>query len=274
MPEPHFETMALDGIERVICRPATQTHPTPILFQHGMWHAAWCWRDWQMALAERGWKSHAISLPGHGGSERRKSVRFSTMQDYVAVLRTEVGRFETPPILIGHSMGGALVQWYLKKVADDLPAVVLLGSWTSHSTYADGTLPHLKRGPWGFLRMGATLSSTPLVRSPKWAASLLITEGAEITPEELHANLVEESALVLSQHNPPLWRPKADVKTPMLWVAGEKDAVLTLKGARRSARFYGAEFRSIPEAGHNLMMEQNNVQTLEGIETWLSQKMS
>ena len=114
MPEPRFETMTLDGIERVICRPGNRLHPTPILFQHGMWHAAWCWRGWQKALAERGWESHAISLPGHGGSERRKSVRFSTMQDYLAVLKVEVGRLQTRPIVIGHSMGGALVQWYLK----------------------------------------------------------------------------------------------------------------------------------------------------------------
>ena len=157
-------------------------------------------------------------------------------------------------------------------MADDLPATVLLGSWTSHSTYADGTLPHLKRDPWGFLKMGATLSSTPLVRNPKWAASLLITDGAETSPEDLHGNLCENSALVLSQHNPPLWRPKGDIETRMLWVAGEKDAVITLKGAHRSARFYGADFLSIPEAGHNLMMEWNNAQTLDGIENWLVQK--
>ena len=270
MPGPRFESVALDGIERVICHPANQLHPTPVLFQHGMWHAAWCWRDWQKALAEQGWESHAISLPGHGGSARRKSVRFSTMQDYLAVLKTEVGRLKNRPIVIGHSMGGALVQWYLKKVADDLPAAVLLGSWTSHSTYADGTLPHLKRDPWGFMKMGATLSSTPLVRNPKWAASLLITEGAEISPKELHANLCEESALVLSQHNPPFWRPKRDIETRMLWVAGEKDAVITSKGARRSAQHYGAEFLSIPDAGHNLMMERNNAHTLDGIETWLA----
>lgn len=268
--EERFEASIDDGIERVICRPAEPAHRTPILFLHGMWHGAWCWRDWQEALAEEGWESHAISLPGHGASPAGKSVRFATMDDYLAVLKAEIARFPTPPILIGHSMGGALAQWYLKKVADDLPAVVMAASWTAHSTFADGTALHLRRDPWGFMQMGLTLSATPLVRSPKWAASLLLSEDAAISPEDLHARLCEESYLVLSQHNPPLWRPKKSLKSPMLWVAAEKDAVISLNGARKSAQFYGADFLSIANAGHNLMMERNAAQTAAKIEAWLS----
>ena len=136
------------------------------------------------------------------------------MQDYPTLLIAGIARLEIPPIMIGHGMGGASVQWYLKKVADDLPGAVLSGSWTSHSPYADGTLPHFKRDPWGFLRMGPTLSSTPLLRSPKWVASLLITDGAEISPQNHCANLCEEPALVLSQHTPLLWSPEKNRPDP------------------------------------------------------------
>ena len=259
-------------LERLVVRPEGAAHETPILFLHGMWHGAWCWRDWQQILAEKGWESHAISLPGHGASPRRKSVRFSTMDDYLTVLKSEIERFERPPIVIGHSMGGALVQWFLKKVADDLPAAVLVASWTSHSTIADGTLGHLKRDPWGFIQMGWTLSSTPLVRSPESVASLLITDGATVTAAELHARLCEESALVLSQHNPPFWKPKRNVASPMLWVAGERDAVITLKGARRSADYYGADFLAVADSGHNLMMEKTYAETAGHIDRWLREK--
>ena len=41
-----------DGIEWISYRPAEKRHETPILFQHGMWHAAWCWQGWQEALAQ------------------------------------------------------------------------------------------------------------------------------------------------------------------------------------------------------------------------------
>jgi pimeloyl-ACP methyl ester carboxylesterase len=259
----------MTDLERIVVRPDGATQATPILFVHGMWHGAWCWRDWQQILAAKGWESCAISLPGHGTSPKRKSVRFSTMADYLAVLTSEIERFDRPPIVVGHSMGGALVQWCLKKVRDDLPAAVLVGSWTAHSTIGDGTLAHLRRDPWGFFEMGLTMSSTPLVRSPKWAASLLITEGATLTPAELHARLCEESALVLSEHNPPLWAPKPNVTSPMLWIAGERDAVISLNGARRSAAFYGADFLSVSDAGHNLMMEKSYAETAGRIDEWL-----
>ena len=93
----------------------------------------------------------------------------------------------------------------------------------------------------------------PLVRSPKWAASLLISDGATLSPEALHARLGEVSGLVLAQYNPPKWKPKPDPATPMLWVTGERDAVITLKGSRRSAAYYGADFHVVPGAAHNLM---------------------
>ena len=259
-----------DGIERITYTPRDKRHDTPILMQHGMWHGAWCWAEWQGLLAQQGWESHAISLPGHGASPSQKSVRFSTMGDYLKVLKQEVDRLPRKPILMGHSMGGALAQWYLKKVADDLPAVVLVASWTAHSTMGDGALLHLKRDPLGFMLVGLTLSTHPFIRSAERAASMLITEGALHTPEELHEKLCEESALVLNQHNPPLWRPLRSPKTPILWLGAERDAVISQNGARKSAAFYGADFQLIENAGHNLMMEKNYAETAQEIERWLT----
>lgn len=259
-----------NGIERITYTPKTKKHATPILFQHGMWHGAWCWEPWQAILAERGWESHAISLPGHGASSTEKNIRFATMGNYLSILRQEIERPPQKPVVIGHSMGGALAQWYLKKVADDLPAVVLVASWTSHSTWADGMLRHMMRDPVGTFLVGVTFSTSPFIRSPEWAASMLITDGATCSPEYLHSRLDQESALVLNQHNPPFWWPKKPLQSPMLWLAAENDAVVSLKGARRSAKFYGAEFYEIPGAGHNLMMERNYQETASQIDSWLS----
>ena len=53
-------------------------------------------------------------------------------------------------------------------------------------------------------------------------------------------------------------------------MAGEQDAVVSLKGARKSAACYGADFMVAPKAGHNLMMEADNTGTARRIEAWLS----
>lgn len=101
------------------------------------------------------------------------------------------------------------------------------------------------------------------------AANALITKTARLSPEELFAHLGTESALVMVQHNPPFWYPAEHVKTPMLLLAGEKDAVLKVESLRRSAAHYQAEFVVIPEAGHNLMMEKSYQETAQQINDWL-----
>lgn len=59
--------MQLEIISR---KPASSARPTPLLFVHGAWHAAWCWAEYFLDyFAAHGYESSALSLRGHGGSE-------------------------------------------------------------------------------------------------------------------------------------------------------------------------------------------------------------
>lgn len=258
-----------DGIERVAYTPKKRRHETPILMAHGMWHGAWCWEAWQKLFAEWGWESIAYSLPGHSKSPVQRPVWLCTYDYYLAFVRDEVNRLPRKPILMGHSMGGGLCQWYLRHVGDDLPAIVLVAPWTSHNTLKDSGPLLFKLDPLANLVISLTWNARPLVRTPQIAARALITDGALLSPEELFARLGTESALVMMQHNPPFWHPAENVKTPMLLLAGEKDAVVAVEPLRRSAAHYKAEFVVVPEAGHNLMMEKSHKETAQQINDWL-----
>ena len=205
-----------DGIERIAYTPKQRRHQTPILMQHGMWHGAWCWESWQKLLAEWGWESVAVSLPGHSGSPRQRRIELCTLDYYLGFLKAEVDRLPRPPILMGHSMGGALTQWYLKYVGD-LPAAVLVAPWVADSPIRDNLIGMLKKDPLLFPLSSLAWNAAPWVRSPQRAARLLITEGAIVTPEELHARLGPESQVVVYQHNPPFWYPPQ--KVIRLWPA-------------------------------------------------------
>jgi pimeloyl-ACP methyl ester carboxylesterase len=238
---------------------------------HGMWHGAWCWQTWQEYLARQGWESIAYSLPGHGKSPTQKRITFCTLSYYLAFLRDEINRLPRKPVLMGHSMGGALSQWYLRHVNDDLPAVVLVAPWVSHSTFAS-TIPFIKLDPIGFLLTVVTWNASCWIRSPKATASKLITPGAILSPEELHERLGPESALILFQHNPPFWRPANNTRAPMLILAGEEDAVVFIASLKRSAAYYKADFMVIHNSGHNLMMEKSYLETARSIDHWLIEK--
>lgn len=260
-----------NGIEHITYTPKHRCFETPIFMQHGMWHGAWCWQQWQELFAQWGWESHAISLPGHAGSPTQRPVYFCTLDYYLKFIKAEINRLPCPPVLMGHSMGGALTQWYLKYVGDDLPAAVLVAPWESHSIIG-GFTRFLRLDPVGMLLASLSGSANPIIRTPQQAAKKLISAGAIYTPEELHARLGSESVWVMMQHNPPFWHPAKQVRTPLLWLAGEIDATISVEAERRSASYYQADFVVVSNAAHNLMMEHNYRETAETIHNWLNKR--
>ncbi|MGH2989623.1 MAG: alpha/beta hydrolase [Microbacterium sp.] len=82
-----------------------------ILLVHGAWHGPWCWTDFAQRLTERGHAVRAVELRGHDQPPGRIWHR---VRDYVEDVRRAAAEFPEPPILVGHSMGGVLVQRYLE----------------------------------------------------------------------------------------------------------------------------------------------------------------
>ncbi len=262
-----------NGIERVHYKPKNRRFETPLLFAHGMWHGAWCWEWWQALFAGWGWESVAYSLPGHAGSPEQRPIRGCTLDYYLSFVKTEAERLPRKPVLIGHSMGGALAQWYLKYVGDDLPAAVLAAPWPHRVTLIENGLRSFGfNDPLGSLQMFLDWSATPLVRTPESAARLLIGPKAVLTPHELHIQLGPESALVLFQHMAPHWKAPEDVQTPLLLIAGENDSLLTVEQLRDTADFYGADFYMAPGSGHNVQMDGDYAETARQVHHWLQNK--
>jgi pimeloyl-ACP methyl ester carboxylesterase len=102
-----FQSSALN-LECISLGPDGGTEAVPILFIHGSYHAAWCWREhWMPYFAERGFVTHALSLRGHGGSGGE--YRGARLADYISDVRTVISRLDRAPVLIGHSLGGYIV---------------------------------------------------------------------------------------------------------------------------------------------------------------------
>jgi len=256
-----------DGIERVDFCPRVKKFETPLLIHHGMWHGAWAWEELQQYFAELGWESRAYSLPGHGKSPSNSTNVFHTMQSYRDILAREIDRLPVKPVVIGHSMGGAVAQWYLKE-RDDLPATVFIASLSSHSTYGSSAPALIKRDPWAGFGLHFLFSTNGYIRNPKRIRESLLSDDSIRSAEELQPLFARGAWLAAIQHNPPLWSPPKNLETPLLWLAARDDAIVPEKNSKQSAKFYGAEFISIPGA-HNLMMEPNRFIMADAIHDWL-----
>ncbi len=114
-------------LETIAKLPSGTAHPTPLLFVHGAWHGAWCWdQHFLDYFARHGFAAHALSLRGHGESEGRNRLRWTRLAEYVEDVARVARVLPRPPVVIGHSMGGAVVQKYLETRA--AAAGVLLAS--------------------------------------------------------------------------------------------------------------------------------------------------
>ncbi|MCL2525100.1 MAG: alpha/beta fold hydrolase [Betaproteobacteria bacterium] len=118
---------SIDGLELLSCLPEQPSSRPPLLFIHGAFAGAWMWSETFMPfLAAAGHACHALSLRGHGGSHGHERIDWHSIADYVDDVAAAVAWLGATPVLIGHSMGGFVVQKFLER--HDAPAAALLCS--------------------------------------------------------------------------------------------------------------------------------------------------
>ena len=94
----------------------------PLVFLHGIGGAARAWRG-QLDFFGDHYRAIAWDMPGYGGSAPLPAVSIATLADALQDFLRELGA--TKPILVGHSIGGMIVQQWLTKHPDFAAAVVL-----------------------------------------------------------------------------------------------------------------------------------------------------
>lgn len=228
-----------------------------IVLLHGACMGAWCWKDnflpW---FAGHGYDTHAMSLRNHGGSERRGSLRFTSIMSYVDDLRQVVDSLEGPVHLIGHSMGGLTVQHYLAGPSPRAGKAVLLCSAVPHIDLS--IIGRLMRDfPLDFLRANLLLSWQPVFRDVRNARRVMVSGQF---PEDRLAAVVsamqDESFLVFLQILGLKLPDVRKVRHPIFVIGGERDYLIPEKATRKMAATYGVEPFIVKDGPHNLMMEE------------------
>ncbi len=247
----------------------SDAHPTPLLFVHGAFHGAWCWdAHFLDFFAEHGHHALALNLRGHGGSPLDRPLNACSVADYVEDVRAAAATLPRPPVVIGHSMGGFVVQKYL--ATGFAPAAVLVASAPPR-----GLARAMARVTWRNVRYSGRPAALrrPLVFFAEPAVSRS-TFYCRHTPDEIVAHtsaaLCDESTRVL-YHDlvyRDLARP-AQVRVPMLVLGAELDGFFSTAEIRATARAYRAEAQLFPGMGHNMMLEPGWRDVAQRIRAWL-----
>jgi pimeloyl-ACP methyl ester carboxylesterase len=222
----------------------------PVLFIHGAWHGPWTWEEWIPLFREEGYQAQAVTLRGHGPGE--KGYRGVGLEDYRQDLEALIERLPQTPVLVGHSVGGLLIQHLL---ADwRLPAAVLLAPIPGRYP-ARIILRNSLRHPRAMTKATMRNDLAALVATPKLVRETLFTP-------ETPADVVARCHVRLTGAWPGLFRemvatapPEPLPGTPTLLLAPEHDSSFTIDMQRRLAEKLDAEFRTIRRAGHNLPLD-------------------
>ena len=259
--ESHLETFAR--------LPATRSRKPPLLFVHGGYIDGWCWVPHFLPwFASRGWPAHALSLRGHGGSGGGGMLFAAGLDDYAADVEHVAGTLAEPPILIGHSMGAAIVERML--AMHPLRAAVLLAPVPPTGLVPVATrlamerpdyLAHMISFDLTRLSLDVLDALRPFYFSDDVEPAIMAESARHLAAESSRAIL----DLSLRLH----WLKPERRGAHLLVLGAQADRISTPDGVRATARHHDVEATILPGLAHMMMLERGWERVAQAIARWL-----
>ncbi len=227
---------------------------SPVVMIHGAFCGGWVFDHWRAAFEAKGYAVHTPTLRYHDrGDDPPTELGKTSVRDYADDIEKLIEGLPSPPILIGHSMGGLIAQMLAAR--RDVRALVLLAPSAPW-----GVLPST---PFEFMSAQALYLVgdfwNKILRPTHWIAAANALD--LLAPDErdaVFARFVPESGLATFEvlHWPMDFARTTqvdprDVTCPVLCLVGAKDRVNPPATVRRVASRYGGRARYEELAGHS-----------------------
>ena len=263
-----IKTQIIDGIEVFSCLPTRKTKRPPLLFVHGAFAGAWMWTDTFMPyFAKAGYPCYALSLRGHGESFGGEHIDWHSISDYVDDVRKVVDWLGCDPVLVGHSMGGFIVQKYLEH--RDAAGAILLCSVPPQGLVASQFHLMLQK-PQLFMEINRIVAGN-YTDTQTLQDALFVSEveqevlGTWLTrmQAESHRAIWDMSMFnlpnLLQMHRPPMWIGGA-----------EMDALVPAFLVQSTAQTYGLPAHIFRNMGHAVTHEKEWPLVVAALQEWLA----
>jgi 3-oxoadipate enol-lactonase len=226
-----------------------------LVFLHGIGGAG---RGWRHQIDAFGDRYHAIGwdMPGYGGSTQLPEVTMSALAEALKDFLAQLGLRK--PVLVGHSIGGMVVQQLLVKYPDLAGAVVLAqttsafgssdGEWQKN--FIDARLGPLDRGET-MVSMAPKLVQGLIGDDPDPAGIALAQDCmASVRPETYRSSMMAMIGFDLRKN-------MADIAVPTLLLSGSKDNNAPAKTmAKMATAVKGSTYVELEGVGHLASFER------------------
>jgi 3-oxoadipate enol-lactonase len=221
-----------------------------VVFVHGIGGSAKVWSGQVASFAAAGFEPVALDLPGYGARAPVRDMDIETLAEDVE--RQIAERGVARPVLVGHSMGGMVVQTMLRRGAQSCAAAVLACTSPAFGN-ADGAFQKTfvadRLGPLDAGKTMADLAPALVDRMMGPAADArgrtLAIEVMSAVPADTYRAAVR--CLVSFDERANLER----ISVPTLCLAGEKDPNAPAAVVERmAARIKGSRYVCLAGVGH------------------------
>jgi 3-oxoadipate enol-lactonase len=226
-----------------------------LVFLHGIGGAARAWRKQLDAFGDR---YHAVAwdMPGYGGSAPLDNVSIPALADALKDFLHQIGAVK--PVIVGHSIGGMIVQQLLTSDPIIAESVVLAqtspafgkpdGDWQKQ--FLDARLGPLDRGET-MASLAPTLVADLVGDEPDPAGIELARTCMASVPEASYR------AMMTSMPGFDLRKSLGQIRVPTLVISGTKDRNAPAPMVKKMASFIpNATYVELEGVGHLVALEQ------------------
>jgi pimeloyl-ACP methyl ester carboxylesterase len=217
-----------------------------ILFIHGAGGGEFTW-SFQKGFFEKGYSPLILDLPGHGETGGTGEQDIPSYTEHVHDFMKTLGLPQA--FLVGHSMGGAIVQTMALRHPEVMKGLVLVGTGARLKV-----LPSILEGiQKNFEETVANI--THLAYSRKTSPELIATGVRQLKqcrPEVLYGDFLACDRFDVRNE-------VTSIDLPTLILCGDEDELTPVKYSEDlHARIKGSSLEIIPGSGHMVMMESPN----------------
>ncbi len=221
-----------------------QNGKQPLIAVHGAGGGAWMWRRLREEL-KGAFGVLAPDLPGHGNSGGEGE---SSVASYSEIVRSAAFKLDiSRPLVMGHSMGGAIAIMWALTHPDEVAGLVLI-STGARLRVNQAIFKAIEENYEGYLQGMENMAFGK--NAPAEVVEETRVEGEKAPPRVTSGDFV-------ACDNFDVMNDVSNIQTPALILCGEADLMTPLKYSQYLAdNMPNASFKTFPDAGHMLPLEQ------------------
>lgn len=242
----HAHAAEIPGQEKIYTPYGTERiNPKEIVFIHGLFVTPKCWDEWKLYFADLGYQVSAPAYPYHQdvqalrkNPEVLKNLKFEeVLNHYREILKAKA----TKPILIGHSMGGLLVQLLMSEGLGEA-AVVIHSAPPKGFLTSEGSFYKANKGVFNPLAYAKPMTMS----EDEFSYAFTSAQHSNFRKQVYEEFYVPESRKVARGPLLSVSKLRLNNTAPILFLAGGQDNIIPASLAYKNFQFYKNEKKEYP----------------------------